>query len=55
LPPPALFEPIKVRFRREMKGWAQASGVPVIAFRASEREAEMIGPDPEAAAATGRA
>ena len=31
---PALFEPIGEKFRREVKGWAQARGIPVISFTA---------------------
>ena len=31
---PVLFEPIGERFRREVKAWAAASGVPVIRFKA---------------------
>ena len=42
---PALFEPIGEKFRREMKDWAQANGVPLIRFRAGERKARP-GPQP---------
>jgi len=41
---PALFEPIGEKFRRDMKGWAQASGIPVITFKAGERKAEVMAP-----------
>ena len=51
---PALFEPIGEKFRRDIKGWAQANGIPVITFKAGERKAEVMGPYLEAAAATGR-
>src|SRR5436190_17157173 len=51
---PALFEPIGEKFRREIKDWAQASGVPVIRFRAGERKADVMAPYLEAAAAAGR-
>ncbi len=51
---PALFEPIGEKFRREMKSWAQASGVPVIAFKAGERKADVMSPYLQAAAAAGR-
>jgi hypothetical protein len=51
---PALFEPIGEKFRRDMKDWAQANGVPVIRFRAGERKADVMAPYLEAAAATGR-
>src|SRR5438270_4301554 len=51
---PALFEPIGEKFRREMKDWAQAPGVPVIRFSAGERKAEAMAPSLQAAAATGR-
>ena len=36
---PALFEPIGEKFRRDIKGWAQASGIPVIVSKAGERKA----------------
>ena len=29
---PALFEPIGEKFRRDIRYWAQANGIPVIAF-----------------------
>jgi hypothetical protein len=51
---PALFEPIGDRFRRDMKSWAAASGVPVIRFRAGERKADVMAPYLDAAAAAGR-
>src|SRR5437773_2733739 len=51
---PALFEPIGEKFRREIKDWAQASGVPVIRFRAGERKADVMAPYLDAAAAAGR-
>src|SRR5262249_48037180 len=51
---PALFEPIGEKFRREVKGWAQASGVPVIAFKAGERKAEVMAPYLQATVAAGR-
>ena len=31
---PALFEPIREKFRRDVKGWAQANGIPLVAFKA---------------------
>ena len=51
---PALFEPIGEKFRRDMKSCAQASGIPVIVFRAGERKAEVMAPYLQAAAAAGR-
>ena len=50
---PALFEPIGEKFRRDIKGWAQANGIPVIAFKAAERKAEVMAPYLDAAASTG--
>jgi hypothetical protein len=51
---PALFEPIGEKFRRDIKGWAQASGIPLIRFKAGERKAEVMAPYLQAAAAAGR-
>lgn len=51
---PALFEPIGEKFRREIKNWAQANGIPVIRFKAGERKADVMAPYLQAAAATGR-
>ncbi|MGH7732506.1 MAG: hypothetical protein ACREOE_02100, partial [Gemmatimonadales bacterium] len=51
---PALFEPIGEKFRRDIKDWAQANGVPVIRFRAGERKADVMAPYLGAAAASGR-
>jgi hypothetical protein len=51
---PALFEPIGEKFRKDIKDWAQANGIPVIRFGAGERKAEVMAPYLEAAAATGR-
>ena len=51
---PALFEPIGEKFRREVKGWAQASGIPLIRLGAGERKAEVMAPYLRAAAAAGR-
>src|SRR5882757_4296975 len=51
---PALFEPIGDKFRRDIKDWAQANGVPVIRFKAGERKAEVMAPYLDAAAAAGR-
>jgi len=50
---PALFEPIGEKFRRDIKDWAQANGVPVIRFKAGERKADVMSPYLEAAAAAG--
>jgi hypothetical protein len=51
---PALFEPIGDRFRREVRDWARANGIPVIVFRAGDRKADVMAPYLEAAAVTGR-
>jgi len=51
---PALFEPIGEKFRREVRDWAQASGIPLIRFKAGERKADVMAPYLQAAAATGR-
>jgi hypothetical protein len=51
---PALFEPIGEKFRKDMKDWAQANGVPVVTFRAGERKTDVMAPYLEAAAASGR-
>ncbi len=51
---PALFEPIGEKFRRDIKDWAHANGIPVITFKAGERKAEVMAPYLDAAAATGR-
>src|SRR5260370_11595497 len=50
---PALFEPIGEKFRREVKAWAAASGVPVIRFKAGERKAGVMAPYLEPAAPAG--
>ena len=46
---PALFEPIGAKFRADMKDWAQASGIPLIRFRAGERKADVMSPYLQAA------
>jgi hypothetical protein len=51
---PALFEPIGEKFRRDIKDWAQANGIPLIRFTAGERKAGVMAPYLDAAAATGR-
>jgi hypothetical protein len=51
---PALFEPIGEKFRRDIKGWAQASGVPLIRFTAGQRKADVMAPYLAAAAEAGR-
>jgi hypothetical protein len=51
---PALFEPIGQKFRKDMKDWAQANGVPVIQFKAGERKGDVMAPYLEAAEASGR-
>jgi hypothetical protein len=51
---PALFEPVGEKFRKDVKDWAQANGVPVITFRAVDRKAGVMAPYLDAAAAAGR-
>ncbi len=51
---PALFEPIGEKFRRDIKDWAQANGIPLIRFTAGERKADVMAPYLQAAAAAGR-
>src|SRR5712691_5545617 len=51
---PALFEPIGDKFRKDIKDWAQANGIPVIRFKAGERKADVMAPYLGAAAASGR-
>src|SRR5579859_7783458 len=51
---PALFEPMGEKFRREIKDWAQANGIPLIRFKAGERKAGVMAPYLDAAAAAGR-
>ena len=51
---PALFEPIGEKFRRDIRDWAQANGIPLIRFRAGERKADVMAPYLDAAAAAGR-
>ena len=51
---PALFEPIGEKFRKDIRDWAQANGIPMIRFTAGQRKAEVMAPYLEAAAAAGR-
>src|SRR5262249_5906954 len=51
---PALSEPIGEKFRRDIRDWAQANGIPLIRFAAGDRKAEVMAPCLEAAAASGR-
>jgi hypothetical protein len=51
---PALFEPIGEKFRKDIKDWARANGIPLIRFTAGERKADVMAPYLDAAAATGR-
>ena len=48
---PALFEPIGEKFRRDIRDWAQANGIPLIRFAAGDRKADVMAPYLEAAAA----
>jgi hypothetical protein len=47
-------EPIGEKFRREIRDWAHASGVPEIRFRAGGRKADVMAPYLQAAAEAGR-
>jgi hypothetical protein len=51
---PALFEPVGEKFRRDIRDWAQANGIPVIVFKAGDRKADVMAPYLDAAAVTGR-
>ncbi|HYA52908.1 MAG TPA: hypothetical protein VEG33_17270, partial [Streptosporangiaceae bacterium] len=51
---PALFEPIGDKFRRDIKDWAHANGIPVIRFAAGQRKADVMSPYLQAAADSGR-
>ena len=51
---PALFEPIGEKFRKDIKDWARANGIPLITFKAGDRKADVMAPYLDAAAATGR-
>ena len=51
---PALFEPIGEKFRKDIRDWAQANGIPVIRFTAGQHKAEVMAPYLEAAAVAGR-
>jgi hypothetical protein len=51
---PALFEPIGEKFRRDIRDWAQASGIPLIRFKPGDRKAEAMAPYLQAAAASGQ-
>jgi len=51
---PALFEPIGEKFRKDVKDWAQANGIPVVRFAAGERKADVMAPYLLAAAEAGR-
>src|SRR5260370_22830559 len=50
---PALFEPIGEKFRKDIRDWAQANGIPGIRFTAGQRKAAGMAPYLEAAAAAG--
>jgi hypothetical protein len=51
---PALFEPIGEKFRRQMRAWAAAGGIPEIRFRATDRKADVLRPYLSAAAEAGQ-
>jgi len=51
---PALFEPIGEKFRRDIRDWAQADGIPLIRFGPGDRKTDVMAPYLEAAAAAGR-
>src|SRR5256884_9616747 len=50
---PALFEPIGEKFRKDIRDWAQANGIPVIRFTAGQRKAQVMAPYLEAAPVAG--
>jgi hypothetical protein len=51
---PALFEPIGEKFRKDVRNWAQANGIPVVGFKAGDRKADVVAPYLDAAASSGR-
>jgi hypothetical protein len=51
---PALFEPIREKFRRDVRAWAQADHIPVLAFRSGLRKADVMAPYLQAAPESGR-
>jgi len=51
---PALFEPIGAKFRKDVRDWAEANGIPLVAFKSGERKADVMAPYLDAAAASGR-
>jgi hypothetical protein len=51
---PALFEPIGEKFRKDIRDWAQANGIPMIRFTTGQRKADVMAPYLDAAAASGR-
>src|SRR6266536_3011335 len=51
---PVSCQPIGEKFRRDIRDWAQASGIPLIRFKAGERKADVMAPYLQAAAAAGR-
>ena len=51
---PALAGPTGGKFRRDVKTWAQASGIPLIRFAAGDRKADVMAPYLQAAGAAGR-
>jgi hypothetical protein len=51
---PAVMEQIGTKFRADIKGWAAANGIPMVAFKAGERKVEVMRPLLDQAAAVGR-
>ena len=39
---PALFEPIGAKFRRDIRDWAQANGIPLIRFAAAAGRSQVV-------------
>ena len=53
IPSPAIMEKIGTRFRREVAGFAQAHGVPVVMFKKGDRKQDVMAPHLARQAATG--
>jgi len=51
---PALFEPIGLKFRKDVRDWATANGIPLVSFKPGERKADVMAPYLDAAASSGR-
>jgi hypothetical protein len=49
VPSPAVCEQIGNRFRTAMRAWTRANNIPVMAFKAGERKADVVAPYLDAA------